>query len=128
MHSHAYAETEKELEAWVATLRELKVEKTIILSKATGAEFDSIYQVYSKYGNLFEVWCGFDYTGYGTSAWPQAGIKELERCYKVGARGIGELGDKGYGEMYSLPTSATAAQEAALETSIMQLMAKAIDG
>jgi len=104
LHSHAYAETEKELEAWVATLRELKIEKTIILSKATGPKFDSIYQVYSKYGSLFEVWCGFDYTGYGTSAWPDAGVKELERCYKKGARGIGELGDKGFGEMYSLPT------------------------
>ena len=104
LHSHAYAETEKELEAWVATLRALKIEKTIVLSKETGAKFDSIYQVYSKYGSLFEVWCGFDYTGYGTSAWPEAGVKELERCYKKGARGIGELGDKGFGEMYSLPT------------------------
>jgi predicted TIM-barrel fold metal-dependent hydrolase len=103
LHSHAYAETEKELEAWVATLRKLKIEKTIILSKSTGAKFDSIYQVYSKYGSLFEVWCGFDYTGYGTPAWPASGIKELERCYKKGARGIGELGDKGYGEFYSLP-------------------------
>jgi predicted TIM-barrel fold metal-dependent hydrolase len=103
LHSHPYAETAKELEAWVATLRALKVEKTIILSKETGAKFDSIYQVYSKYGNLFEVWCGFDYTGYGTSAWPASGIKELERCHKKGAGGIGELGDKGYGEFYSGP-------------------------
>jgi predicted TIM-barrel fold metal-dependent hydrolase len=104
LHSHPYADTEKELEAWVATLRALKIEKTIILSKSTGAKFDSIYQVYSKYGTLFDVWCGFDYTGYGTPAWPESGIKELERCYKKGARGIGELGDKGYGEFYSHPT------------------------
>src|SRR3954447_13402794 len=45
LHSHAYAETEKELEAWVATLRKLKIEKTIMLSKSTGDKFDSIYQV-----------------------------------------------------------------------------------
>ncbi|MBD0332575.1 MAG: amidohydrolase family protein, partial [Chitinophagaceae bacterium] len=29
---------------------------------------------------------------------------ELERCYKKGARGVGELGDKGLGEFYSKPT------------------------
>jgi predicted TIM-barrel fold metal-dependent hydrolase len=104
MHSHPYPESAKELEAWVKTLKELNIEKTLILSYSTGAKFDSVYQVFSKYGDLFEIWCGFDYAGYGTSAWPQSGLKELERCFKKGAKGVGELGDKGYGEMYSLPT------------------------
>ena len=32
-------------------------------------------------------------------------IAELERCHKVGAIGVGELGDKGLGEFYSKPTT-----------------------
>jgi predicted TIM-barrel fold metal-dependent hydrolase len=103
MHSHAYAVSEAELKAWVETMKRLNIEKTIILSGATGAKFDSIYNVYAKYPGRFEVWCGFDYTGFGTTSWPASAIKELERCHKVGARGIGELGDKGYGEVYSHP-------------------------
>jgi predicted TIM-barrel fold metal-dependent hydrolase len=102
MHSHAYPMSEKKLVLWVQTLKNLNIEKTIILSGATGVLFDSIYNVYAKY-DCFEIWCGFDYTGVGSSAWPASGIAELERCYKKGARGIGELGDKGYGEMYSRP-------------------------
>jgi predicted TIM-barrel fold metal-dependent hydrolase len=103
MHSHAYANTEAELKSWVNMLRQKGVKKTIILSGATGSKFDSIQNIYSRYGDLFEVWCGFDYTGFGTEAWPEAGLKELNRCFEIGAKGIGELGDKGLGEIYSHP-------------------------
>jgi uncharacterized protein len=106
IHSHTYARTTEELAIWVAMMDEVGVQKTIIQSFATGAEFDSIYQVYSKYKDRFEIWCGFDYTGYNEPGWSQKAIQELERCYRVGARGIGELGDKGLGELYSHPTPA----------------------
>ncbi len=36
--------------------------------------------------------------------WQKHAVEELERCYKKGARGVGELGDKGEGELYSKPT------------------------
>jgi len=104
MHSHAYANNTSELEAWVKVLHEKQIKKTIILTAATGAKFDSIYNVYSKFNGLFEVWCGFDYTGFGTPSWPASGLKELDRCHMVGAGGVGELGDKGEGETYSQPT------------------------
>jgi predicted TIM-barrel fold metal-dependent hydrolase len=45
----------------------------------------------------------FDYTGYENPGWQTHAIAELERCYKMGARGVGELGDKGLGEFYSTP-------------------------
>jgi predicted TIM-barrel fold metal-dependent hydrolase len=32
-------------------------------------------------------------------------VEELVRCYQEGARGVGELGDKGLGEFYSKPTA-----------------------
>ena len=52
IHSHAYAQTTEELATWVAMMDEVGVEKTIIQSFATGPEFDSIYQVYSKYKKI----------------------------------------------------------------------------
>ena len=103
MHSHAYAQSVEDLEAWIQTMDQVGIEKTIILSYTTGPAFDSIYQVYAKYGERFEVWCGFDYTGYSEPGWSEKAVQELERCYRVGARGVGELGDKGLGELYSKP-------------------------
>ncbi len=101
IHSHAYANSDVDLAQWVKTMDKVGVEKTIIMTKLTGAKFDSVYAKYSRYGNRFEVWCGFDYSGYPKSGWINHAVKELERCYKVGAKGVGELGDKGLGEEYS---------------------------
>jgi predicted TIM-barrel fold metal-dependent hydrolase len=52
------------------------------------------------------LWCGFDYTGYDEPGFGPAAVKELERCYKKGARGVGELGDKGRGLFYCKPVRA----------------------
>ncbi len=101
IHSHAYATSDADLAQWVKTMDKVGVEKTIIMTKLTGAKFDSVYAKYSRYGNRFEVWCGFDYSGYPKAGWINHAVKELERCYKVGAKGVGELGDKGLGEEYS---------------------------
>lgn len=104
VHSHAYAKSDTDIKKWVKIMDQVGVEKTIIMTTATGAKFDSIYATYAPYGNRFEVWCGFDYTGYPQSGWINNAVKELERCFKVGAKGVGELGDKGLGEVNSEPT------------------------
>ena len=106
MHSHDYAKTDKEVEQWVKNMDSCGIEKTIILSCATGAKFDSIVHKYAGYGNRFEIWCGFDYTGYDKPGFGPAAVKELERCYRMGARGVGEEGDKGFGLYYSEPVQA----------------------
>jgi uncharacterized protein len=105
-HSHPYAENNQEIENWVKTMDELGIEKTIILTKTTGVKFDSIYALYAKYPDRFEIWCGFDYTGYDQSGFGPNAIAELERCVKVGATGVGEIGDKGKGLYYCEPTKA----------------------
>jgi len=103
MHSHPYAQSIAEIDTWVKTMDQMGVTKTIILTMATGNQFDSLVAVYGKYPGRFELWCGFDYTSYDKAGFGPAAVKELERCFKKGARGVGELGDKGAGEIYSKP-------------------------
>jgi predicted TIM-barrel fold metal-dependent hydrolase len=106
VHSHDYAKNDEEIAQWVRNMDACGIEKTIILAMTAGSKFDSIVQKYSKYGNRFEIWCGFDYTGYDKPGFGPAAAKELERCYKMGARGVGEEGDKGSGLYYSEPVKA----------------------
>src|SRR5256885_6486480 len=100
MHSHAFAKTDEEVSKWVRTMDEAGIGKTIVLTGATGARFDSLYSLYSKYPDRFELWCGFDLTGYKKPGGIEMAIKELERCHRMGARGVGELSDKGVGLRY----------------------------
>ncbi len=103
MHSHAYATSDADLAQWIKNMDAAGIEKTIVMTQFTGAKFDSVYAHYARYGDRFEVWCGFDYTGYPNKGWIDHAVKELERCYQVGAKGVGELGDKGMGELNSYP-------------------------
>ncbi|HLN71957.1 MAG TPA: amidohydrolase family protein [Prolixibacteraceae bacterium] len=101
IHSHDYAQTEAEVDRWVKTMDECGIQKTIILSGATGDKFDALVKKYSKYPDRFDLWCGLDYSGYDLPGYGAAAVKELERCYKMGAKGVGELSDKGMGVNYS---------------------------
>jgi predicted TIM-barrel fold metal-dependent hydrolase len=103
MHAHIYAKTPEQVDKWVRLMDEAGVQKAIVHTMATGKRFDEVYTLYAKYPDRFEVWCGFDYTGYDQPGFGPAAVKELERCYQVGARGVGELGDKGKGLFYCQP-------------------------
>jgi predicted TIM-barrel fold metal-dependent hydrolase len=97
MHSHPYVKTEREIDEWVRNMDEVGVEKTIILTMTTGAEFDGIRQKYMRHPERFEMWCGFDFAGFDKPGFGPAAVKELERCRQAGARGVGEIHDKGKG-------------------------------
>jgi len=103
-HSHDYPKSNAAVDEWVRTMDKVGIQKSIILSYSAGARFDSVVDKYARYKDKFEIWCGFDYTGYDQPGWQQHAIAELERCHKKGAKGVGELGDKGLGELYSHPT------------------------
>jgi uncharacterized protein len=101
MHAHpGNARTEEELDRWVAIMDEVGIEKSIVLTMAVGERFDELVRLYSKYPDRFELWCGFDYRGYDQPGFGPAAVAELERCFQAGARGVGELGDKGRGMFY----------------------------
>ena len=101
MHSHDNPNTD--IEKLIKLMDETGIQKKVILSYSTGARFDSLVDRYAPYKDRFEVWCGFDYSTLNQPDWPKQAIAELERCYRKGARGVGELGDKGLGEFYSKP-------------------------
>ena len=71
MHSHPYGNSADAIESWLKVMDHFNIEKTLILTYTTGAAFDSVYRIYSAYGNRFEIWCGFDYTGYNEPGWSE---------------------------------------------------------
>lgn len=102
-HSHDYLHSDADVDEWVRIMDAKGIALTMVLSYSTGAGFDSVLHRYRKYKDRFAIWCGFDYTGYEKPGWQAHAIAELERCHAEGAFGVGELGDKGLGELYSKP-------------------------
>lgn len=122
MHSHPYLKTDEDVAKWVKYMDATGVEKVVILSGATGSRFDSTYAMFSKYKGRFEVWCGFDYSGCNEPGYGPAAVKELERCVRVGATGVGEISDKGRGFGARMRESATApASQSAKKTIPMHI-------
>lgn len=98
--SHTGGHTPESLAAWVRIMDEAGVDKVLVLTEATGPEFDRLAEIYQKtYPDRFQLWCGLDTRDYEKPDYPQRAAAELERCYRKGARGVGELSDKGSGIM-----------------------------
>lgn len=97
MHTHVYGRNDQAIAQWIKAMDECGIEKAIVFTGASGARFDTLVKMYARYGDRFELWCGFDYTGYDQPGFGPAAVKELERCFKNGARGVGEVMFKGKG-------------------------------
>ncbi len=80
----------------IKNMDEVGVQKTILFC-GTGKGFDQLAAVYGKYPTRFELWCGLDLSDYDKPGFGAATIAELERCVKLGAKGVGEITDKGRG-------------------------------
>lgn len=97
-HVHVEAKTEEELRAWVDTMDQVGIEKSVVLTGATGEKFDALAALYTDhYPDRFVLFCGIDKTGIDRPDYSERAVTELERCYQKGARGVGEISDKGYG-------------------------------
>jgi len=98
MHAHVNAKTPEEVREWVRTMDETGVETTVILTVATGAEFDRLADLYLKpYPKRFVLFCGMDTQDIDKPDYAERAVAELVRCYRRGARGVGEITDKGMG-------------------------------
>lgn len=99
-HTHSYfsGSTPEEIAAWLRTMDETGVETSIVYTDAIGEEFDRQADLFLKpYPGRFQVYCSFDYSNTDAPDYPARAVRELERCYRKGARGVGELSDKGWG-------------------------------
>ncbi|TAL77414.1 MAG: amidohydrolase [Bacteroidetes bacterium] len=98
VHTHdSYAKNEEEVAKWAKMMDDCGIAKSVVFTMTTGARYDSIVGRYSKYSDRFEIWCGFDFTGFDKPGFGPAAVRELERCHKMGASGVGEMSDKGLG-------------------------------
>ena len=98
VHTHVYAHTSQEVVEWVKTMDEVGIKLTVILTDVIGAEFDHLVDLYLKeYPKRFQLYCGLDTAHLEAADYPERAVRELVRCYDKGARGVGELSDKGWG-------------------------------
>lgn len=98
VHSHINAKTPEQVQEWVRTMDEVGIEMSVVLTGATGEEFDRLVDLYLKpYPGRFQLFCGIDTRDIDKPDYPQRAAAELERCVRRGARGTGELTDKGTG-------------------------------
>lgn len=104
-HSHDYAKTDADIREWVKKMDACGIEKTNILSCSwIGRPFEEFAKSYAPYKDRFALWCSFDYTGFDKPDWTERAIKALVHCKELGAVGVGEMGDKGQGDLYGYPT------------------------
>jgi predicted TIM-barrel fold metal-dependent hydrolase len=101
VHTHtsmSEIKTAQDVAAWVRTLDEVGIERSIVFTGATGAQFDRQVELFLKtFPTRFQLWCSLDTKGIDAPDYPQRAVAELVRCYSKGARGVGELSDKGSG-------------------------------
>ena len=98
VHTHVYAETPDEVKEWVDTMDRNGIEMTVVLTGATGQRFDELVELYlGEWPDRFQLFCGLLTDDIADPGYPQAAAAELERCHRMGARGVGELVDKGWG-------------------------------
>jgi predicted TIM-barrel fold metal-dependent hydrolase len=101
VHTHAWMShigSPADVAAWVRTMDEVGVEKSVVFTEATGAEFDRLARLFlSAYPTRFQVYCGIDVSAIDAPDYAARAAAELVRCYNHGARGVGELTDKGWG-------------------------------
>ena len=107
MHSHDYIEDEEGIREWAALLDEQGIERVVINTIAHGEEFDRIYDLYTGISDKFEIWCGWNLDNWGEDDFEEKAIADLEHCFRKGAKGVGELGDKGLGEAYCITRTFT---------------------
>lgn len=98
VHTHVLARTREEVAAWVKTMDDVGIETSVVLTSATGERFDKLVDLYLKqYPARFQLYCGLLTADMDKPDYPARAAAELERCYRKGARGVGELSDKGWG-------------------------------
>lgn len=97
-HSHDYAPTADDIATWVATQQALGVERTLVLTGASGAAFSAEVSRYAgAWPDRFVMCAGFLTEGVERPDYGRRLRARLREDVSAGARGLGELTDKGLG-------------------------------
>ena len=105
MHSHDYIAGAEDVDAWVEAMDACGITETHIMHCSwIGKPFEEVMAPYSKYPGRFKFWCSLDYTQMLQDGTAEQAIAYLEECKRMGAVGVGEMGDKGQGDLYARPT------------------------
>jgi predicted TIM-barrel fold metal-dependent hydrolase len=98
-HSHdSYAATPEEVAAWVQLQKKVDVEKCFIFTGKSGVEFRAVAARYaSAYPGRFLMFAGISAEGIDSPGYGSMLRERLRADVSAGARGLGELTDKGMG-------------------------------
>ncbi len=108
VHCHG-ARPIEQLDKWVGTMDAVGVEKSVIFTGASTADrFAEIRKAYDRFPGRFELWCSFDLRGADQAGFGPEAVKSLEQCHRAGARGVGEITDKGRGLNHPIGTEPAA--------------------
>lgn len=82
----------------VKIMDKVGVEKSVVFTGAgTVDRFNEVAREYADHPDRFDLWCMFDLRGVDQRGFGPNAIKSLEECHRAGAKGVGELHDKGRG-------------------------------
>jgi len=101
VHSHSsqsHIKSAQDVDDWVKTMDAVGIETSVVFTGATGAEFERQAELFlSRHRGRFQVYCSLDTSNLEAPDYRDRVARELERCYRKGASGVGEITDKGSG-------------------------------
>jgi predicted TIM-barrel fold metal-dependent hydrolase len=100
VHSHSnmcQIRTRDDVASWLRTMDAVGIETSVVFTDAIGQRFDEQARLFKPFGKRFIVFCGLDTQEVLAPDYSDRAVRELERCVRAGARGLGELHDKGWG-------------------------------
>jgi len=104
MHSHDYVATPKDVDEWVRVMDSCHIRHAMIYHcNWIGDDFPTMVKKYAHHADRFSIWCCIDYSHWGQPDFADHAIQQLEMNRQLGAVGVGELGDKGLGDLYARP-------------------------
>lgn len=104
MHTHDYVDTPAEVDSVVAVMDACGVEQAHIMQcNWISDPYDVVKERYAAYPDRFKLWFCLDYTDFDSPDWTERAIAQVEKYHEMGAVGIGEMVDKGLGDVYALP-------------------------
>ena len=96
-HSMFNGTTSEAVERQIELMDAAGVEMAIVYTDAIGREFDRQSELFLRHPKRFQVYCTFDNSNPDSPGYSERAVGELVRCYRKGARGVGEISDKGWG-------------------------------